>query len=75
MKTTLIRFNPRRASRTGAAEVEMDDGENVMRLWMTENDLKKNLTLFADESPEAMQGFKDGLAAYATPWKAFPVKA
>jgi hypothetical protein len=39
----LIRFNPRRAIRTGAAEVELDDGDNVFRLWMTLKEIERNI--------------------------------
>ncbi len=71
MKSRLIRFNPRRASRgnVGAAEVEFDDGENVTRLWLNERDIAKNLALFVDYPPEATQGVRDAQAAYKRPWK------
>lgn len=65
----LIRFNPRRAFRTGAAEVEIDDGENVVRLWMTENDVKKNIIAFSDCPPEETVGLRDALEAYKRPWQ------
>jgi len=38
----LIRFNPRRTVR-GCAEVEVDDGANVLRLWMTSEDVEHNI--------------------------------
>jgi len=66
----LVRFNPRRAFRkVGAAEVEIDDGENVVRLWMTQRDIKKNIIAYSDCSPEETQGLRDAMAAYKRPWQ------
>jgi hypothetical protein len=44
----LVRFNPRRMRPgcSGAAEVEIDDGENSCRLWMTLRDVERNIIEF-----------------------------
>ena len=67
---TLKRFNPRRAIRkVGAAEVEIDDGENVLRLWMTEKEVKENIIQYSDMHPDETKGLRDALAAYKRPWQ------
>ena len=66
----LIRFNPRRAQRNvGAAEVEIDDGDNVCCLWMTEKDVKENIVIYSDMLPDETKGLRDALAAYQRPWQ------
>lgn len=63
----LIRFNPRRAARkVGAAEVEISDGDNEVRLWMTKRDVEKNILEFGDH-----KGLRDALNAYKA-GKEFP---
>lgn len=69
MKTKLLRFNPRRVGRTGAAEVEIEDEDGVCRLWMTKRDVEKNIIALADCQPEETAGLRDALAAYRTPGK------
>jgi hypothetical protein len=66
----LIRFNPRRAQRNaGAAEVEIDDGDNVCRLWMTMEDVKENIVQYSDMLPEQTKGLRDAMDAYQKPWQ------
>lgn len=41
----LVRFNPRRMRKgcSGAAEVEVADADNSVRLWMTLRDVERNI--------------------------------
>jgi len=58
----LIRFNPRRTAR-GCAEVEIDDGANVLRLWMTAEDVDHNIDEFGPHPGlmAAKQAYRDGV--------------
>ena len=65
MPTTfkLLRFNARRAQRgADAAEVEISDEANSVRLWMSRKDIKKNLALV--EPGDDASGLREAEAAY-----------
>jgi hypothetical protein len=60
----LVRFNPRRALRTGAAEVEyFENGALTARLWMTKKDIQNNILEFGDhpELRKALQAYADNV--------------
>ena len=59
----LLRFNPRRAQRgADAAEVEISDEANSVRLWMSRSDIAKNLALV--EPGDDASGLHEAEAAY-----------
>lgn len=65
MPTTfkLLHFNPRRAQRgADAAEVEISDEANSVRLWMSRKDIAKNLELV--EPGDDASGLHEAEAAY-----------
>lgn len=60
----LVRFNPRRLRKncSGAAEVEVSDGDNAVRLWMTLKDVKDNIVEYGRQPGlvAALEAYKSG---------------
>jgi hypothetical protein len=56
-----VRYNPIRKQRGApAAELEIEDENNIIRLWMDEKDLKRNVQLYGPHEAllEAMIAYK-----------------
>jgi hypothetical protein len=57
----LVRYNPiRKARGAPAAEVEIQDGSNIMVLWMNERDIRRNIDLYGPHEAllEALVAYK-----------------